>query len=162
MSQADPGFDLPPAAGWRDSVRLSGEAVSDRVTTEQAQAHLAEAMCDAIKVERRCEHCGVGEGYLHKADCPRVGPEMHNGATDSSLTQPAIKTGPGPFDVSVATPDGKTASIRMVQGDAHPHTDYYAGVADKRRAPKPEASPADYWSGAARNPRRWWQVWRKK
>lgn len=43
-----------------------------------------------------------------------------------------------------------------------PSTDYYAGVADKRRAPKPETSPADYWSGAARNPRRWWQVWRKK
>jgi hypothetical protein len=43
-----------------------------------------------------------------------------------------------------------------------PSTDYYAGVADKRRAPKPETSPADYWSGAARNPRRRWQVWRKK
>ena len=58
----------------------------------------------------------------------------------------------GPTKLQPAKPDREWLEVK-------PITSREAKIARKAR----EASdPADYWSGKARNPRRWWQFWRKK
>ena len=92
----------------------------DRVTIEQAQAHLDKAISNM--------------GKLVNDDAP---------STDY-------------YTMSAHEWKG----VEMANGiEVKPITSREAKIARKAR----EASdPADYWSGAARNPRRWWQVWRKK
>ena len=147
-------FALPPATGWQaDKLTPRGPVVEnttdiftvtpasdaplqpgDRVTIEQAQAHLDKAISNM--------------GKLVNDDAPSTDyyadPVKQHINFAGSLTQHAdgrVET-TGPTKLQPAKPR-RGAPVNHIEK-------------------QPEASPADYWSGAARNPRRWWQVWRKK
>lgn len=133
----DPGFDLPPATGWQ----------SDKPGAQVRMDDSPEAISAANEAGRTASIETVTSAPMPDAPSTDYYANLVKQHINfgGSLTQHA--------DGRVKT-TGPT-KLKMAVGAVR-----YPGIADIQ--PKPDASPADYWSGAARNPRRWWQVWRKK
>ncbi len=154
----DPGFDLPPATGWQ-SDKLAPRSTRDpdavtEIFTVHPEPGAQVRMDDSPEAISAANEAGRTASIETVTSAPM--PDAPSTDYYANLVKQHIN-----FVGSLTQhADGRVETtgptkLKMAVGAVR-----YPGIADIQ--PKPDASPADYWSGAARNPRRWWQVWRKK